>query len=124
MAGLKKSTQTRVVGIIAERISARHLIPQYDLVQRICVYMSVTLWNAINAYDRHPLPTPHEVHATCSIVATSLGNLVGYPNELDSWPTCANGDKRVVQLLVFGGKTLNVTSKLQELVRLTKGGEC
>ena len=70
--------------IIAERISTRHLIWQYGLVQCIYVCMSVTLWNAINAYDQRPLPTPHAVHATCSIIATPLSKLAGCPNELDS----------------------------------------
>ena len=53
---------------------------------------------------------------------SQLLKLAGCPNKLDSWPTCANGDKRAVQLLVFGGKKLNVTSKLQELMRRTKEG--
>ena len=59
--------------------------------------MYVTLYNVINVNDRRPLPTP------CNMLDLPIpcGKLAGCLNEVDSRPSCVNGDKGPIQLLVF-----------------------
>ena len=112
--------------IIAERLSARHIIRHYDVIQRfyLCMYVSHALECnflrtsftyfsnhvpydacaqgypdlASTVYlDQRPLPTPH-------------GALNESRNNVNSRPGAANGDRRVQYELMLGGKRLDVTN--------------
>ena len=87
--------------------------------------LSVTLWNAIiNALRmRDDVIYLLHVASISSFTIESARAKEICLNDVESWPGSVNSDRGAVQLLMFGGKKLDVTNKLQELVRPNKGGE-
>ena len=66
--------------------------------------MSVTLWNAIILL----------MHA---FIRQTSGRASENLDDVENWRGSVNSDRGAIQLLMFAGKQLDITNKLQELVR-------